>query len=192
LLQFDLRRAIKESTFPELHLPQRLLKIDLSYEDIIDSLRQIRLAQLPVALDIEGGLDTMSCISFATMANFAFIVPFTRKDGTSVWSVEQECRILRELALTLEDPHVPKILQNAMYDTFVLQYSYHIRVRNVADDIMLKHWSLNAELRKSLALQASIYTREPYWKHERLQANDPQEKINAEENKEEGNDESEQ
>jgi hypothetical protein len=37
---------------------------------------------------------------------------------------------------------------------------------------MLKHWSLNAELRKSLALQTSIYTREPYYKFMRLQEDD--------------------
>jgi len=73
------------------------------------------------------------------------------------------------LARVLEDPNIPKILQNSLYDTFVLHWSYHIRVRNVVDDTMLKHWSLYAELKKSLALQTSIYTREPYYKFMRLQ-----------------------
>lgn len=169
LLRFDLKRAIQESLTSELILPKRLLLTTPTYEDIITNLSNI-LRDLPtVALDIEGGINSMSCISFATTSHIAFIVPFVRKNGSSIWSEEQERIIWRLLAEVLEHSKIPKILQNSLYDTFVLQWSYHVRVRNVVDDTMLKHWSLYAELKKSLALQTSIYTREPYYKFLRLQ-----------------------
>jgi len=48
----------------------------------MDSLSSILREKPTIALDIEGGIDTMSCISFATTANMAFIVPFIRKNGS--------------------------------------------------------------------------------------------------------------
>ena len=172
LFAFDLKRAVSEALNPTLVLPKRMLLTEPTYDQTIENLRALRTSKAPIALDIEGGVNTMSCISFATLPSLAFIVPFTRKDGSSYWTEQNECRIWRELALTLEDPNIPKCLQNSLYDTFVLQYSYGIRVRNVVDDTMLKHWSLYCELRKSLGVQTSIYTREPYYKFMRLQAND--------------------
>jgi DNA polymerase I-like protein with 3'-5' exonuclease and polymerase domains len=174
-LKFDFKRAVAESSSHELILPIRHIRVDLSYADIINVLSILRANHTPVATDIEGRLDTMSCISFASSAVMAFTVPFFRKDGSSVWTVTEECNILRAVAGLLEDPTVPKILQNCLYDTFVLQYSYRICIRNIIDDTMLKHWSLYAELRKSLALQTSIYTKEPYYKHERLQETEQEE-----------------
>ena len=158
LLQFDLRKAVREASTPILTLPKRSLQVSLSEPELIFRLRQIRNEKITVAIDIEGGIDTMSCISFATSPTDAFIIPFNNKDTPQLW---------RELALTLEDPNVPKILQNSLYDRFVLHFSYGIRVRGVIHDTMLKHWELYSELEKSLALQASLYTDEPYYKFER-------------------------
>ena len=169
---FDLKRAVSEALNPSLVLPKRLLLTEPTYDQTIENLRALRLSKAPVSLDIEGGINTMSCISFATLPTLAFITPFVKKDGTSYWSEQEECVIWRELALTLEDINIPKCLQNSLYDTFVLQYSYGIRVRNVVDDTMLKHWSLYCELRKSLGVQTSIYTRQPYYKFMRLQNED--------------------
>ncbi len=157
LLQFDLRKAVREASSPLLSLPQRSLLVNLSEQELVFNLRRIRQEHTTVAIDIEGGIDTMSCISFATSPTDAFIVAFD-KASPEIW---------RETALTLEDPYVPKILQNALYDRFVLHYSYGIRVAGVTHDTMLKHWELYSELEKSLGVQASIYTNEPYYKFER-------------------------
>src|SRR5882724_59212 len=166
LLYFDLVRAVEESLTSTLVLPKREFAIDLSASEIIFRLQNIRELKLKVAIDIEGGIDSMSCISFATSPYRAFIVPFFFKNGTRCFTEIEQVAIWRELILTLEDPNVYKILQNGLYDRFVLHYSYRIRVRGVTDDTMVKHWELFCELKKSLAVQASIYTREPYWKHE--------------------------
>lgn len=168
MLQFDLRKAVREATSPLLTLPIRTFETDLTPQRQCELLRDLRVRKATVAIDIEGGIDTMSCISFADSFNNAFIIPIYNKSGEVLITPE----VWRELALTLEDPYVPKILQNSLYDRFVLHYSYGIRVRGVAHDTMLKHWELYSELEKSLGVQASIYTDEPYYKGERKSQDD--------------------
>jgi DNA polymerase I-like protein with 3'-5' exonuclease and polymerase domains len=117
----------------------------------------------------------MSCISFATAANEAFIVPFTNMDGSSYWSLEEEVKIWTLLVKVLGDPGIKKILQNSLYDRFVLQYGYEVVVKGIVDDTLVKHWELYAEMRKSLAFLCSIYTKQPYYKEMRVQAEEMEE-----------------
>lgn len=168
LLQFDLKKAVGQGASPIWNAPERKFEINLTEEELIGRLRDIRTRTTPVALDIEGGIDTMSCISFATATNSAFIVPIYTKDGL----LQTTPQIWRELALTLEDEYVPKILQNGLYDRFVLAFSYGIRVRGNLHDTMLKHWELYSELEKNLSLQCSLYTNEPYYKGDRKSQDD--------------------
>jgi hypothetical protein len=63
---------------------------------------------------------------------------------------------------------VPKVLQNQLYDNFVLGYGYRIPIRGVAEDTMIKSWEIYAELPRALSVQASIWTREPYWKDDSM------------------------
>jgi DNA polymerase I-like protein with 3'-5' exonuclease and polymerase domains len=60
---------------------------------------------------------------------------------------------------------VPKVLQNSLYDNFVLSYGYGIPIANVREDTMLKGWEIYCELPKGLDTQASIWTRQPQWKY---------------------------
>ena len=158
----DLQRARKEASSPTLELPSRSLLVEETPDRVLEMLDHLLLSKPLVACDIEGYIHTMSCISFATSASEAFIVP----TSGNFWG-DLEWKMWQKLALVLEDPSIPKILQNCLYDLFVLQYSYSIRVRGVIDDTMLKHWELLCELPKSLGFQTSIYTTEPYYKSER-------------------------
>lgn len=167
LFRADLFRAVEEASSPTLTLPQRNLDTTLDCNSILTRLSRIRQSRTPVAIDIEGGINSMSCISFAESPEEAFIVPFFKKDGSSCFTDDEERLIWRALAETLEDVNVPKILQNSLYDRFVLHYSYGIRVRGVADDTMVKAWELFSELPKGLGTLCSIYTREPYYKGDR-------------------------
>lgn len=167
-LQFDLRKAVREGRSPLLNLPKRNISLNYEPNILCTKLQNVRSSRVPVAIDIEGGIDCMSCISFATSTSDAFIVPVFTKSGEVLITPQ----VWRELALTLEDENVPKILQNALYDRFVLHYSYGIRVRGVIHDTMLKHWEIYSELEKSLGVQASIYTDEPYYKGDRKSDDD--------------------
>ncbi len=166
LFDFDIRKAVRESRTPIFIPPTR--NIDICYEpDVaIRQLRAIRKFKQPVALDTEG-IEHMSCISFALSKSYAFVIPFFLKDGKHCFTIDDEVKIFRELALTLEDSSVPKIIQNTLHDVFLLHYYYGIRVQNVADDTMLKHWELYSEIPKALAVQTSIYTNQPYYKGDR-------------------------
>jgi len=158
-LQLDTRRAAEESKTPVLVLPKRNLRVGLAPDDTLALLRALCGK---VAVDIEGWVDSVSCIGFATSATEAFIVPTT----TAYWG-DRLPEAWREIARVLQSPDIAKIFQNGLYDVFVLQYSYSIATCNIADDTMLKHWELFCELPKSLGFQTSIYTREPYYKAER-------------------------
>jgi len=163
-LDRDIRRAKHEALTPDYHPPTHTFHVDLSPEQVLEQLDQVKQSKPLIAIDIEGYVDNMSCISLAPSASEAFIVPTT----ASFWGPpENEARMWKALAGVLTDPTIPKVLQNCMYDLFVLQYSYSIAVRGVVDDIMYKHWELLSEMPKSLAFQTSIYTSVPYYKQDR-------------------------
>lgn len=167
-ITFAVDKARKEATSKELVLPKRDLIVNLSYAQLLHELDNILTTKPPISIDIEGGVDSMSCCSIAISPTSSFIVPFARMDGGNYWQEDEELEIWDRFIAILSDPTIPKILQNALYDTFVLQYSYNIVVKGVVEDTMLKHWELYCELEKALGVQASIYCgTEPYYKFER-------------------------
>lgn len=171
LLSFDIKKAYNESTTPTLILPERQLIIDLDAEGIVQQLERILVAKPLVSLDIEGYIDAMSCLSIATSDSFSFIIPFSTTSNENHFDPESESRIWLLLSRLLADPTIPKVLQNSLYDRFVLQYSYNIVIAGVVDDTMLKHHELYCELEKSLGFQASLYTHEPFYKSDRKTSN---------------------
>lgn len=168
LLTFDLIKAKREAETKELLLPIRDLCITLDAQSIVNELEKIQLNKTPIAIDIEGYVGDMRCISVAPSKDYAFMIPFVNgKIGNFYATEDEEIMVFKALASVLADCSVEKILQNSLYDRFVMQYSYGLIVRNTKDDTMLKHWELYCELEKALGVQASIYTKEPYWKGER-------------------------
>lgn len=167
ILHLDLKRAAEEGTRPLLDLPQRTLEVSLSSQEIISRLATIRREGCLLSVDIEGYVDSLWCIGFATAPDSAFVVPFAGADGGNYWpTAEEEMAVWKAVVEVLQDPDVPKVLQNSLYDRFVLHYSYNICVRGVLHDTMLAAWEHYCELPKGLGFQASIYTKEPYWKQE--------------------------
>lgn len=162
LLSFDLKKARRECEFPELRLPQRSIELDSDPINVIHRIETIRKARKQIAFDIEGYVSGVPCVSVAPSAHSVFIIPLINS-----WTLEQEASLWYHFARLLADPAVPKILQNSLYDRFVLQYGFQCCTFGVVDDTMLKHWELYCELEKSLGMQASIYTDEPYYKFER-------------------------
>ena len=168
LLMFDIIKCAKSSTTPLLYLPQRNLTTNLTAYEICERLKSIRQNHTRISIDIEGGIDSMSCISVATGHADSFIIPFSTMSGDNYWaSLEDEVHIWTELALVLADPSITKILQNALYDRFVLQYSYSLVVISNTEDTMLKSWELYCELEKSLGFLCSLFTDEPFYKSDR-------------------------
>lgn len=163
--KFYLARAKAELATDDLVVPVRHIEWDLTRDDFIDRFRAWRKAGTPLAADIEGGCHSgPACHGFADSANHAVVLPIYGVDGVSRWSEQDETLLTEEVAALWEDEGVPKIIQNAPYEFFVLAWALGICVRGLKDDTMLKHAELYAELDKALEFQACIYTRQPYWK----------------------------
>lgn len=176
-------RALGEARNKELILPKRELVTNLTAYEICGLLDSWTPGQR-CALDIEGGLpkDAVNlrrlkprkgarpfgwpCVSVSARPSKGFTLVWSR------YSDYERIQVLRSFARLMWREDVPKVLQNSLYDTFVLSYGYGILVRNVAEDTMLKSWCIYAELPRSLSCQASIYTREPHWKDDSMYKGD--------------------
>jgi len=172
LFRHDLQRFCAEVDTSELNLPQRDFDIYVSPDTAIVYLSAITDIRRPVAMDIEGGCKGMSCVSFATSPTTAFIVPF------GSYSTPDKVRVLRALYKFCVSS-TPKVLQNQLYDNFVLSWTYRMPIRNVVWDTMLSGWEIYPELPKGLGTQVSIWTREPYYKVDRKIALKMTKKVSA-------------
>lgn len=166
LLRFDLHKAAAEGKTSELTLPVRVLRAQVDASYILSRLAAIKENKTFISFDIEGYVGDMTCLSIAESQHEAFIIPFVGEAG-NFFTEDEEVLVWRALADVLSDPSIPKVLQNSLYDCFVFLYSYGILVRGVVDDTMLKHWEAYCELPKGLGFLCSLYTREPFYKHER-------------------------
>lgn len=159
LLRFDSQRARQESNSRDYSVPTHETLTDLSYDEICHRLDSWP-AGLKLAFDIEGFINCWKCSSVAGHINSGFIIAWNRH------SLQEQVRLIRSLANVLYRLDVPKVLQNSLYDRFVLAYRYHILIRNVAEDTMDKSWAIYSELSRGLSTITSIWTRVPNYKDE--------------------------
>jgi uracil-DNA glycosylase len=151
----DLKRAVAEAATPTLVLPVRNILWNLTVQEVEMACEGIHIRRTPVGFDIEGGLGGLQCCSFATSPREAFVIDLMERDL-------DYSRKMAAIAAVLEDPRVPKVLWNAMYERSILQAVASITMRNYEDG-MLAWWERFSELPKALDFVASILTREPYW-----------------------------
>lgn len=166
-VKLDLERLREESGTRGLMLPRREIVIRTELTAVLEVLACYRQNQQLVAVDIEGYPGNVTSIAFASCPEVADVVPLAHADGTSIWSEEDEVVIWGAVKELIEDPRVPKLAQNGQYDFFSLAWTYGILVRNWAHDTMLSQWEIYAELNKSLACQASLWTKEQFYKPDR-------------------------
>src|SRR5262245_52348045 len=162
----DLQKARRESEYPEIRRPKRLIyteplltELDWFYTKFIAGAKLL-------SVDIETRGERITCIGFATSRDIALVVPFEdlRKSGGNYWgSLEAEVAAWEWVRRTLASP-VPKVFQNGLFDMSRLWKTYGIPVRNAEHDTMLLHHALMPESPKSLDYLGSIYTDESAWK----------------------------
>jgi hypothetical protein len=166
LLRFDLQRAKAEGFNRNLILPQRDLIIDAPAEALC-FLMDYWPPGIRCSIDIEGGLkEGWPCVSLSNSPLRSYTIAWGR------FNEAEHARVLRSFANLMWRLDVPKVLQNQLYDNFVLSYRYRIPIRGVAEDTLIKSWAIYAELPRSLATQASIWTRQPHWKDDSMYHSD--------------------
>lgn len=164
VVRMDLQRCREELRTDGLNLPIYDIQVTRTKEEVLLRLSLVKQRRTPVAPDIEGGLDGgVACIGYATSPTEAFVIPIRGVNFNRYWSKEDEAEILAANKAVMEDTEVVKIFMNAAYEKFVLKWLHGMQILNL-EDIMLRHHELYCELPKELAFQASIYTRQPFWK----------------------------
>ena len=161
LLNFDFRRLIQEARSAELTLPVRKIDVELTCSQICARLDAIQDGAF-VSVDIEGGVQqSITCVGFATSPYDAFVVNWLD------FNEDEKLLIFKAVRRVLTSDRIYKILQNSLYDNFVLSWLVKTPIRGIMCDTMLSGWEIYPELPKGLGTQTSLWTREPYYKFER-------------------------
>ena len=175
VLEHDLRRVVRQSEYPEIRRPQRDYILAPSYPDCIDLIRTLRS---PLSIDIETFGDQPSCLAVADSPTRAICFPFIG----GPYSTNELAQIWRALHSKLQEADI--IGQNIQFDTTRLE-RWGFRIPRLFFDTMLAHHLLWPEIggvtkrkdrakrglddiagKHGLDFLVSIYTEEPYYKHE--------------------------
>lgn len=150
----DIKRIISDSTFPELRLPQRKLVIGPKGDELEYWVGELLKADR-LSCDIENYGTELACVGFAPSPDIGVSIDY---DG-SPHVVESITRLLSS--------NIPITFHFGTHDTTILEFFYGYQVKNYGWDTLIAQHIMWPELPRSLAYLTSIYTREPYYKHER-------------------------
>lgn len=162
----DLQKALRESEFPDVRRPKRLIHIPETIDDLY-SFRDTYLRCERVSCDIETAGRSITCFGVAPGPDIGLVVPFfvARGKDRSYWPTQDSelaaWEFVRELC---ENRELKKVFQNGLYDIAFLWRAMRIPVYGATDDTMLLHHALQPEALKALGYLGSVYTDEGAWK----------------------------
>lgn len=159
---FDLKRAKKQSGFPQIIRPSRNLQICRNSAQLYDFIQRNKEKQFP-SIDIEALNCIPACIGIAFTRHEGITIPLWNHKGISDIPDSDlvNCWIL--LSNMLANSSV--VGQNFGYDRDKIKRLGFV-IKSLFSDVMLKSFVINPELPKNLAFNTSIYTEEPYYKDE--------------------------
>lgn len=166
----DFGKIALESGFPEVRRPNCEIWIEPDLEDIRRFIDEHIKGCKILSVDIETSGQQITCIGFAPRTDLAIVIPIHdgRRKGNSYWpDRETECECWDLISTVLNDPTIPKVFQNGLYDIAFLWRAYGIKTLGAAEDTMLLHHALQPESLKGLAFLGSVYTSHGPWKSER-------------------------
>jgi DNA polymerase-1 len=161
----DLKKAVRESAFPEIRQQARELVVCMEYAQAVEELEKLKGAEY-VAFDIETETEQITCISFASRntPRRAICIPFWFGASGSLHTTEHELHLWGLIQEILTNSQIHKIAHNGLYDAEFIERTLGFRVQGLDYDTMLMAHALYLELPKSLAFYVSIYTDHPYYK----------------------------
>ena len=167
----DLKRAARESAFPEIRLPNYSFVVRPSAGAVLETLADLHArcdaGPTMLSVDIETRAQQIACIGLAWTTLDAICIPLLCVESPEgYWSPEDELAITVALRRLLTHPNCHVIGQNFLYDAqyFAKQYGY---VPNVIADTMLMQHVAFPGTPKSLDYLSSMYCFfHQYWKGE--------------------------
>lgn len=168
VIAHDFKRALGQSKFPELRLPERNLEVAQNSLQLYRFIERIYKVGR-TSVDIEASRCIPICIALSAGIHEAISSPlFHRLNHINYEGItETELSYMwKAIADVLADPSIKKIGQNFKYDEDKI-FRLGFKLDKLHSDTMLKAHVCNPEMpHKSLAFLGSIYTEEPYWKDE--------------------------
>lgn len=163
----DLKKAKRESLYPDIILPKREFIIEPTLKEIKIYLKECRRKGI-ASVDIETQRTSwISCIGFSHSPDSALCIPLVGPEG-DYWGDELD-EVKREISAVLGDESVKIVGQNFAYDTAWLKRDGY-SVNPPWFDTMVAMHAAWPQMPKDLATLASLFTNEPYWKDERKDA----------------------
>jgi uracil-DNA glycosylase family 4 len=157
IIERDLRRARRECLYPDIRRVQRDFTINADLQTTVDYLHSLGD---PISVDIETiGFDYPTCVGISDSATRAICIPF-RGGRLSPSELAYVWRLLYRVFLSRGI-----IGQNIQFDLTRLE-RYGFRFPRIHFDTMLAHHLLYPEFAHDLGFITSIYTPDPYYKHE--------------------------
>jgi uracil-DNA glycosylase family 4 len=141
--------------------------INPTYNQALKSIREIKEARKPTAIDIEWIAKETACVGFANDPHHSVCINW-RDDRNNRYTLQEEADILyaiQDLCDTHKRNSVPVIGQNAQFDTYALRLKDWLSV-SFSDDTLLQHHTLYPQLPHNLGFLTSQYTTHPFYKDE--------------------------
>lgn len=165
LIILDLKKALRESYYPQRLLTPRKLHIEPGYYEVLEYLEKCAwVRHLWFDIELTPKTQELSCISFAPDSGECICIPFVDSKG-DYWDPEQEMIIMQRIAKLLSDPEIKKGGQNVIFDAHFLLKKYGIRTTNM-DDTMIAQKILYPEYRVGLNFITAMWTDIPYYKND--------------------------
>lgn len=173
LMSADVEKAVQQSKTKQLSHSKFELITQPTFEQAKEELTRLLDTAEYLSYDIETLVpyeaNFMDCIGFAGSLDKAICIPFYTGQGPlgikKYWkNPQEEAEIFRYVKWLMEGK-IPKVAQNAQFDTAVLKQFYGISTNNLYWDTMVAAHCLYCDLPKDLGTLISIYTNLPYHKY---------------------------
>ena len=163
IIIFDMKRALAQSIFTELKLPQRVLEICKNSAHLAEFRARYKHLKRG-SVDIEaGGTCLPICIGLAFTKSHGMCIPLWNQGGIS--SIPDSDLVSCWIILAEILAEMDVVGQYFNYDRDKIKRLGFI-IKQLISDTMYKAFCINPELLKGLAFNTSIYTEEPFYKDE--------------------------
>lgn len=160
----DLRKALSESSYPDIRVKLRRIFVAESYDDLEEFAAAHLIGPCTLSVDVETEARQIDCLAIAPQPEVTLVIPiFNHETKGHYFTLHEEIKVWLWVKSLLENRSHVKVFHNAVYD---LSYFYHhgIYVNGLVEDTMLISHSLDPEMEKSLGFLGSIYLSESSWK----------------------------
>lgn len=163
----DLRKALFESSFPDIKPSEHIFSVSPPKAEILDYLAMLleKQDELTIAIDLEHSNPGahISWLGISHAPNFGMAIQFLNGHA-SCFPENDELEVWQAVARVLASD-IKQVYHNASYDVANLWYNMGIECKNVYFDTIIASHALWPEAPKDLGYLCSILLNVPAWKH---------------------------